>query len=207
METAKRQTAYQVWIKDIIEAPLQKEQELPFIQIKEDKIVRVNVIGIMVSKDISEAGGNLTVDDSSAAVTIRVWQEQIPKITEYNIGDTILCIGKVRETEQERQIYAEIIKKIEEPLWIKVRQEELSKKYGKPTPRQEIKLQQVQSETEIRKMILQAITELDNEDGADFFSIVTKISQDEEIVDKVVQSLLKEGEIFEIKPGKLRSML
>ena len=83
----------------------------------------------------------------------------------------------------------------------------MSKKYGKPTPRQEIKLQQVQSETEIRKMILQAITELDNEDGADFFSIVTKISQDEEIVDKVVQSLLKEGEIFEIKPGKLRSML
>ena len=204
METAKRQIAYQVWIKDMLEAPLQKEQEFPFLKIKEDKVVRVNIIGTIVSKEISEAGGNLTIDDSSAAVAIRVWQEQISKIAEYNIGDTILCIGKVRETEQERQIYAEIIKKIEEPLWIKVRQEELSKKYGKPAPKQEIKQQ---TETEIRKIILQAIEELDKEDGADFFSIVTKISQDEEVVDKVVQSLLKEGEIFEVKPGKLRSML
>lgn len=205
METAKRQTAYQVWIKDMLEAPLQKEQELPFIQIKEDKVVRVNILATLVNKEVNDLGGSITLDDSSATVNIRIWQEQIGKVKEYGLGDIILCIGKVRETEEGREIQAEILKRIEEPLWIKVRQEELNKKYGKPTGRIEIK-QQGQTEIEIRKMILQAIEELDKEDGADFFSIVTKISQDEDVVDKVVQSLLKDGEIFEIKPGKLRSM-
>ena len=168
-------------------------------------MVRVNILATLVNKEVNDLGGSITLDDSSATVNIRIWQEQIGKVKEYGLGDIILCIGKVRETEEGREIQAEILKRIEEPLWIKVRQEELNKKYGKPTGRIEIK-QQGQTEIEIRKMILQAIEELDKEDGADFFSIVTKISQDEDVVDKVVQSLLKDGEIFEIKPGKLRSM-
>ena len=61
-------------------------------------------------------------------------------------------------------------------------------------------------EADARKLIMQAIEDLDQEDGADFFKIVEQTKLDEELVDTTVQTLLREGEIFEIKPGKLRSM-
>ena len=78
MEQQLRQTAYKVWISDLINKQVQKEEgewSPSYIIVDNKRVSRVNIIANVVMKYKAEDGGysTLTIDDSSSDIQIKAW--------------------------------------------------------------------------------------------------------------------------------------
>ena len=113
----------------------------------------------------------------------------------------------------KRQEEIEIAKKIEDSGWIEVRNLEL----GKPIERveqsvpegsppvetasveEDIVVEDVVSEETISDKIIDYIKKQDSGDGVDFDDIANAVGDGD-----AIKNLLTEGELFEIRPGRLK---
>ncbi len=225
-----RQTAYKVWISDLMNKEMKKEEgewSPNYIMIDNKQVSRVNIIASVVMKYISEdkAYATLTIDDSSGDIQVKAWKEDVSMIENVEIGDSILFIGKIKEYNSQVYLIPEIAKTLDKAEWIDLRKKELASLYGKREtkqpeiqPKKEIEKPKIEEEIVIteevvsnngstgntRQKILDQIGSLDKGEGADIVEVVdsSKIGEDE--ANLVIQELLKEGEIFEIKAGKLK---
>lgn len=197
------------------------------------KISRVNLIGVVVSKPI-ENGANyhsIVLDDGGAKISARTFDDG-KMLNNISIGDVVLLIGRPREYGQEKYIMPEIIRKIENKEWIEVRKLELKKqelisgaanidenepekpvadefiekKIMKPFSSEKQNAQTPAEEDVSEKCeegnlgrVYNLIKSMDNGDGVDYQEIIEKTNSEEEI-----ENLLKEGEIYEIRPGRLK---
>ena len=207
-QSVKRQTAFKIRVKDILNSKYIKEDGwLPnYIEVNENKISRVNVIGTIVLK-IDE--NNIVLDDGSGKITMRVFENDgfFKKI---DIGDVILLIGRPREFGSEKYIMPEILKKIENPMWINVRKIELRLNNKNLVTnfegdRKEEVIQkgiigEIKNDT--CEKIFNLIKELDKGEGIDTMEILNNINDKD--AEKIINKLLENGEIFETKPGRLR---
>jgi len=226
MEQQTRQTAYKIWISDLRNKEVQKETgewSPSYISIDNKKVSRVNIIATVVMKYVSEdkAYATLTIDDSSSDIQIKAWREDVGLLDEVDIGDTILFIGKIREYNSQLYLNPEIIKALDKTEWLDLRKKELELQYGtrspttqtpetrvkpkeKPKP-EEIKIYEEEiSTSNDRQKILNTIEDLDRDGGADILEVISSCGIDEESAQLTIRELLKEGEIFEIKSGKLK---
>jgi len=223
MPQQTRQTAFKVWISDLVNNHITKQEgewEPSYVLIKDKKISRVNLIANVVMKYNNEEKtySNITLDDGSSQIRIKVWREDTKLLENLEIGDIVLVIGKPREYNSEIYIAPEIIKKIENPSWMKVRKSELEKEYGKPTetkkelpPEQpssslivkEEKIVDTPTESD-RQKILNLIEKNTTDEGAELTKIFEESNLDEQRINQLIQDLIREGEVFEQKPGKLR---
>ena len=123
------------------------------------------------------------------------------------VGDILLMIARPREYNNQIYLTIEIIKKIDNKLWINYRRKELAlikkirdvvKKPSEPA------IQESTSTLNSREKILSIIKELDKGEGANIDDVInfSKTGNAEDIV----QDLLLRGEIFEIRAGKLKVM-
>jgi RPA family protein len=227
MEQQLRQTAYKVWISDLLNKKLQKEEgewTPNYILIDNKKVSRVNIIATVVMKTISEDKNyaTLTIDDSSSDIQIKAWKEDVPSLENIEIGDTVLVVGKIREYNSQIYLTHEIIRPLEKKEWIDLRKKELASLYGQretqepkiqETPKEETREDKqpsivieevVDSESNVRQKILNTIGKLDKAEGADITEVLEDSKIDEEEANSAIQELLKEGEIFEIKAGRLK---
>lgn len=236
----QRQTAHKIWISDLVNAQFVKQEgewDPNYLQVKDLKISRVNVVANIVLTYKNEDGSyiTLTIDDGSNQIQIKAWREDTKLIQEMNIGDTILVIGRVREYNNQIYITPEIVKKLDNPSWLKVRKIELTNLYGEPevkpspppvqTQTQEIPPQEaVQSapppveeiisgseskgvsETSRQKILTLIEKHSTSEDGVEMNLIVQESQLSEEEAEAVMQDLMKEGEIFSPRPGFLKSI-
>jgi RPA family protein len=203
-KSQKRQIAYKVKINDILKGEYIKEEGewVPnYIEIENKKVSRINLMAVVVSKENLENTNyqNLLIDDGSGKISIRSFEEQ-NNFNSIDVGDFVLVIGRPREYFNEKYIVSEILKKIEDPLWVEVRKLELDKK--------EIKVEQVIEESieepkdDINKKIFKLIKEIDIGEGADTQEVITKSNINK--AEEIITNLLEHGEVFEIKPGKLK---
>lgn len=203
-QKAKRQIAKKTDIKSIVLGKYIKEDGWePNYIITDDnrKLSRVNVMGTVVAIQEDGPSKSITLDDSSASILSRTF-ENITMFNNIAVGDTILIIGRPRDFNGEKYIIAEIIQKINSQ-WIKVRQKELSmlpkdNAIEKQETKEEIIVEDVLI-TDKFDEALKLIKELDSGQGVDTDTLIEK-GYPEETLDK----LLKNGEIFEISPGKLK---
>jgi len=225
-EPQKRLVAHKICIKDIIESKYVIEEgwQPNYIITKNGKqISRANVIGTIVLKTDGENVNykSIVLDDGTGKISIRSFDEKNPLLN-FNIGDIVLLIGKLRQYGQEKYIVPEIVKKIENKAWIELRKFELGRKQTASNQDSESTKQAlpVQKEALIENVvldeeivtenktistsekILSLVKELDNGTGADMQELINKSSIEES--EKIVKTLLEQGEIFEIKPGKLK---
>ncbi len=211
-KTQKRQVAYKIRIKDILDGKYVREEGdwVPnYIEIGNRKISRANIIATVVAKQPLEGTNyqSILVDDGSGKIIVRSFEEN-DSFKDIKIGDFVLIIGRPREYLNEKYIVAEIIKKIENPLWIEVRKLELeNKKEIHKKDENKNKVEQIVTEEEtiqddINSKIFRLIKEMDQGNGVEIDEVVSKskVEKAEEIINK----LLRAGEIFEIKPGKLK---
>lgn len=231
-ESQKRQIAYKVYIKDILEGDYIKEEgwQPNYIITKDGReISRINIIGIVISKDTQSA----IIDDGSGTITIRSFDENQP-INNLKIGDILLIIGRPREFQDQKYIIPEILKHIKNEKWIELRKIELKEKKGeirneerkkKGINKKEIiknpevteekgnhsskpieEINEVKGVENIKETnsdkIYKLIKELDKGDGAEFDVIIIKSNIKE--AENIIDNLLKEGEIFQNKPGRLK---
>lgn len=227
MEQQLRQTAYKVWISDLINKQVQKEEgewSPSYILIDNKRVSRVNIIANVVMKYKAEDGGysTLTVDDSSSDIQVKAWKEDATLMEDIGIGATVLLIGKVREYNSQIYLIPEIIKPLNNSKWVELRKKELARLYGErevklqetPKPEEkkgetisldEVKVEEVSmSGNSDRQKILNIIESLDKTEGSDLMEVIQESKLDEEVANALIQELLKEGEIFEIKSGKLK---
>lgn len=214
MEIKKRQIAYKVKINSILKGEYVKEEgewAPNYIMLGDKKISRVNLMAVAVAKQNLENTNyqNMMIDDGSGRISIRSFDEN-NNFNNIEIGDIILVIGRPREYLNEKYIVSEILKKINDPLWVELRKLELS--YKKEvnnevvdSNKSDIKKEEVkekQIEDDINTKIFNLIKEADSGEGADTEDIIKRsnIEKAEEIITK----LLEQGEVFEIKPGKLK---
>ncbi|MBI2662203.1 hypothetical protein HYX11_01980 [Candidatus Woesearchaeota archaeon] len=189
------------------------------------KIYRLNVIAIIVQKEVVGTITNLLIDDGSGRIITRSFEEN-KTIHTLNIGDVIIIIGKLRAFNQEKYISPEIIKRIY-PLWLKLRSLELKEKFSNAEYPQkentaketnmslEITAQENKNNKEIImeetiqeepllpfQKIIKLIKELDCGDGVLIEEIIEKspLNKTENILEKMLQN----GDIFQNNPGKVK---
>ena len=133
MESVQRNVAYKVWIADLITAKYTKGQEQfesGSVDIKGNKISRVNIIGGVIDKFSGNNYVNVSLDDGSGVLKLKSWNEGVDLFLDVNIGDLIAVVGKVRGYNNSIYIAPEVIRKLDNPLWFKIRKLELIKLYG-----------------------------------------------------------------------------
>lgn len=214
----KRQIACKVRIKEIMEGEYVKEEgwQPNFVKTKEGRRVsRINLISTIVHKqEISGNNqGSITLDDGTGKISVKSFDQNI-SFNGLSIGSLVLLIGRPREYGSEKYIVPEILKSLEDPKWAEVRKLELgnvSKKEKVPEAKENSAVKQVIKEEEIKEPaqkehkgedVFKLIKESDDGNGADVGEIITKLGTDE--AEEIINNLLKEGEIFETRPGKVK---
>lgn len=217
-----RQTAFKLWLYDINNSEYVKEHvELSpsYIVFKENKVSRVNIIANVVMKfeNQDKSYSYLTLDDGSDTIRVKCWKADVKILDDINVGDTILTIGRIRKFNDEVYVTPEILKKFSYE-WSLVRKLELEKLYGKRgvvKPKEqkqesfdysnigEESVEDVPNESN-RQKLLSLIEKHDSEDGVDIKVILDQINIKKEEANKIIEDLLKEGEIFQLKGEKLK---
>lgn len=209
----KRQIAEKIRIADLKGGQYIKEEGLRpnYVMLKNGhKVSRVNLVGTVVSNNTDMGYRDVCIDDGSAKISVRAF-EQNPAMDALSIGDPVFIIGRPREYGQEIYVLPEIIKKIENMKWLEVRQLELAKIKVVPeenSPQEDLPIEE-QEETVEEEVIedkgvgavKEAIRGTDSGSGADYEEIVKKVGSD---ADKIISNMLKNGDVFEVSPGKLK---
>jgi len=190
------------------------------------KVYRLNVIAIIVQKELVGTITNLLIDDGSGRIIARSFEEN-KIIHTLNVGDVIIIIGKLRTFNQEKYISPEIIKQID-PLWLKHRSLELKEKFSNTDyPQKEntaketnnISIETAAPENKNNKetileetiqegsllpfqKIIKLIKELDHGDGVLIEEIIEKSPLDK--TENILEIMLQNGDIFQNNPGKVK---
>jgi RPA family protein len=206
IEQQKRQIAYRLKISDIISGTYVKEEGwIPnYIISNNKKISRVNIIAIVISKIEEGPYSGLVVEDFSGKISVREFGEAktIPKI---NVGDAVIIIGKIREFSNAKYIVPEIIRKISDLRWLEIRKNELGTDQKTEEFVEEVldeSEEVVIAEKEEDNDLISLIKKLDKGDGADVSEIIRLSDVDN--AEKAIQSLIKNGDVFEVKAGKVK---
>lgn len=233
VESQKRQIAYKARIRDLLNGRYVKEEGwMPNYVVTGDgrEISRVNIIATVVAKSVEESYQSIVIDDGTGRISVR-WFEKGNLFEGVEIGDIVLLIGRPREYGSEKYILPEILKRVKDYGWIKVRAMELgaenqrfsvvknqgflsaenrrfsgkekiidNKKAEEVTIKEEVVENHVESADKevLVEKIIDYIKKHDSGEGVNFDELL-KIGEE-----KVIGMLLKEGEIFEIKPGRFK---
>ena len=184
------------------------------------KISRVNVIGTVVYKfsKIDSKYISISVDDGSSAIDLKCWGEDISDLENVDVGDFVLVVGKVRRYNDTVYIAPEIVRRLDNPSWLKLRRFELMELFGEPE-KFEIKqfndaLSEVHEENliasednlELRGKILTLVEKMDKGEGVNLANIEAELKTNLETIKNLILELLMDGEIFEVQPRMYRVM-
>ncbi len=201
-ESKERQIAYKVKINDLFKGNyvIQGGWDPNYIELNDLKISRVNIIAAVVDKKVTDNLATISIDDGTATIVGKSFNEEVKKINDINVGDVVLLIGRPRKYNEELFISIEIIKTVD-PIWAKVRKLELEQEIKEITPNS---LEVEQREESPRQKIITILKKMDNSEGVDISEVLNRanIENGEELIDELV----KDGEIYENKPGKIRAL-
>lgn len=198
----QRQTAFKIPIEAIMKNPfIEQEGWNPnYLEINGKHVSRANIVAIVIDKQISDSFGTITLDDSTGNVQAKVFNEDTKKIIGINVGDSVLLIGKPRKFNEQMFLVIEIIKKVD-PLWLKVRKNELEKEFSF---KQENEKEVTNGLTQSGDRILDLIKSLDKGNGADLNEVILKSNLKESEAEQVIKELIKLGEIYEPQPNRIK---
>jgi RPA family protein len=218
----KRQIAHIMRIKDILESPYYQEEgwKPNYILYKDAKVSRVNLIGTIITEVmVQETEENkilsFDLDDGTGTINARQFTTTDVELS-VTVGDIVLCVGKIREFNGQKYLSLELVKKLKNKDWIEFRKRELEY-LVKPdiedttTSTNEEMQTEEQTETEDaeelshtigKQQILDFIRSNDEGEGVavDYIAEQLKISD----IDAEILELLKQGDVFELKPGHVK---
>ncbi len=215
METTLRHTAVKLSIRDVLSASYgqEGEQNLNYLETSwGEKVVRLNLIGIILSVEQIGYVTNLLVDDGTGIITIKLFEENVLNLS---VGDTLLIVGKVRMFNQEKYISPEILRKVT-PVWLKVRMMELKNRitsvngyesekstdFGQTAGVREKEVEIEEISEFPREKVIQLIRIMDAGNGVMMEDIIEKSPLKD--TEKILQKMLEQGDIFQVMPGKVK---
>ncbi|MGV8163160.1 MAG: OB-fold nucleic acid binding domain-containing protein [Candidatus Nanoarchaeia archaeon] len=211
MPEVKRQTAYKCSIRSILEGKyVQRPGWDPnYISFGDLQVSRINILSVILSRE----NNNFTIDDGTGQVQVMFFGER-DKFLDFDVGDVVLIIGRPREYNGKRFVVPEIMRKINDKRWIEYRRLELE---SQPiiTPQTEEPQEQeneLPTDSNLQKeegyeenyasIILATIKNLDKGEGANVNDVIKQSKLEK--AEKYIISLINEGEIFEIRTGRLK---
>lgn len=201
----KRQTAYKAWISDIHSAENKVDENgLNSYLSNAKNLVRVNVIANIIENNLSGNYGILVVDDGSAQIKLKVWNEDLWLLEGKNVGDFVLIIGRIADFNGERYLRPEIIRNINFD-WALLRRLELMKDHVPGSKvvvqKEEGVMKEVEPSLVAREIILNTVEKMDDVSEED---LIKACNMNKEKVLVAIYDLLKEGEIFSPQKGFYR---
>jgi hypothetical protein len=203
----KRVIAKKVFVSDIFNSTYIKRTgwEPSGILTRYGEVSRVDLMGVIVS--LSKEDKTLILDDGTGNILCRLFDnsEMLDKLV---LGELVNIIGRPRESNDSKYISPEIIKKVEDKRWYKARQMELQLQGKKSPIKLPVQHEEIAGSAEEPaeigpfQQILNSIAVLDKGNGVDVQEIINHVKiKDSE---KIINSLIEEGEIFEISPGVVK---
>jgi len=208
-EQQKRQTAYKLRIADIVNGKYIKEEgwEPNYILTNRGlKVSRANIIATVISKQIGGNMRELVVEDGSAKIAARAFDES-SKINA-DVGDIVFIVGRPREFGNSKYVLIEILKKLSSVKWLELRNLEL--KNEEPTSKNIedgfVKEDIVEDAAEegpktIHDKIIKLVRELDSGDGVEYEDVVKMLGEG---CESKIMDLLAKGDLFEIRSNRLK---
>ncbi len=208
-----RQTAMPCTLGELKQGAWVQNSETPSgVRTSRGLASRVSVIGVIVQKS---ADASFTVDDGTAALSVRAF-DAAPKPIAAGVGELVSLIARPREYGGERYLVLEICKRPKDPRWAEYRKLELAHFSDMPQPApQEERLERKASEPAPARIevpetgtknpfetIIERIRALDDGKGADVHDVLEGIAHAEK--ERLLATLVEEGEIFEIRPGRVK---
>ncbi|MBI2106180.1 OB-fold nucleic acid binding domain-containing protein [Candidatus Woesearchaeota archaeon] len=199
----QRQTAFKIPIVAIIKSQFVEQEgwNPNYLEIKGNHVARINLIAVVIDKQVSDSLATLTLDDSTGVIQAKVFNEDVKKVIDINIGDPVLLIGKPRKYNEQMFLALEIIKKVD-PLWIKIRRKELEKEFDFNENKSHEEANP--SLNRSGEKILELIKSLDAYNGADINEVISKSNMQESEASQLIKELIKLGEVYEPQPNKIK---
>lgn len=198
-----RLVAYKVRIHDIIINNYVEDKgefQPNYIIIKGKNVSRVNLIANVIDKYTNEEKNYvaLDLDDGTGLIKAKMWGEEIKLLEGIEVGNLVLVVGKVKEYNDERYIQLEIVKVLENTKWIDLRRAELDKFWGAQDVKEEISEEVVNSP---RQKVLSLIIK---NDEITIEELIKRLGIEKEEVMNIIKTFLKEGEIYQPRPGVIK---
>ena len=211
-----RQIAYKAWICDLTAGIFHRETnefEPNYLLVRDKKIFRVNIIAHVVDAHISSDFdyGNIELDDGFGRIMVRAWKDDVELLKNIEVGSLVLFIGKVKEFNGRIYLIPEIVKELKNLSWARLRRLELKKLYGEPTQSENV-MNVDENKTQILPDVITNNTKqkilwiINSMDEISYDELIVKSGLVEEEVEKVVNELIKEGEIYTPRPNYLRGI-
>lgn len=221
-EIQKRQVAVKVSIGTLTSSRYVKQEGmLPnYVILDNDtRVSRVNLVGVVVSASDDTGFKSVVIDDGTGKVSARAF-EQNASLDNLKIGDCVLVVGRPREFGGSIYVLPEIVRVITDMRWLEIRKLELERNKLSIVPRKDSEIpagepkevaeknsngaveEEFVGAASINSTICDVIKRLDRGEGADFEEVVKQANSPE--AESTVLSLLKNGDIFEVSPGKLK---
>lgn len=216
-----RQTAYIVGLDELHSSEYivsEGEWEPNYLLIRGLKVSRVSVLGVVVAVEGEKTRG-FTIDDGRMPIQVRIFEGNVFPAVE--IGDIVLVIGRPRVFNDEKYIVPEIVRHVKEEGWIEVRRRQLENHAGTEIIRKKVEHQKVEIKDTVQDKIVEQevdeektgdkseadillglIRKFDFGNGADIEEVIK--NSNIEKAEKIIMNLLAEGEIFEVKTGRLK---
>lgn len=203
-------TGYKLFIRDVAERALHRREDgRAYIDYDGHSLSTVRVMGVVVSKYDSEKFTIVTLDDSTETISVRAFGEDKGLLENVFVGATIDVIGALREYEEETYIAPRSVWLVEDPNWEVVRNLELlirAKKSGVTTSVEEVLDEEAPQEEDLKPIVLALIEKLDAGDGADYNALLKDSGLEDTLLDRALNKLLSDSEIYEPKIGKFKKV-
>lgn len=197
-----RQVAVHVYVKELLDGVYEEREgwEPNILCCARGEISRVNVLGVLLRE-----AGRMVLDDGSGQVSLRSFDE-VPGL-ESPSGSVVQVVGRPREYQGSLYVIAEIIKPLD-PAWAQVRKAELGsvQEFSKPQSSSSApeKSQPAPAIVDNKaEHLISVISGLDSGDGA-FVDEVLEAANLGDVGEQILNQLLLDGEVFEIKPGVVK---
>ena len=198
----QRQVAYKLRILDILDSKFAKDEiSAGYIKLNDLNVSRVNIVCTLIYKQ-EETGSysSAIIDDGTGRISLRSFEADA--FSKLDVGDVVIVIGRIREFNNEKYIISEITKKLDNMEWLNLRKMELKNfnvaKNINENKEVDNKAQAIASVDEVYTLI----RKLDNGEGVAVEEVIK--SSNNAQAEQIINRLLENGDVFEIKPGKLK---
>jgi hypothetical protein len=212
----ERAVARKTWIYSLIKGNFNKSEgwNPAYVEHEGEKYSRVSLLATVVAKFLTEDGNyaSVTLDDGTETIRLKAFGPDVAKLRDVSIGNVVRCIGKMRMYNEEIYIAPEILRPIDDPNWLLLHKLQLGTPNGMPKPAEvkpqvpeQVAVESIKEEVvNVRKTVIDIIRELDAGMGSDMNQVIEKSGLDAEEARNVLFSLLKAGDIYEPRKGRLK---